>query len=176
MGVFNSKKKPQEEDKQTYSSQSDIIKEENRIYKEIDQLFHEHDKDNDLTLDKDEFIAAISEFAKRSKNEPELRERLEYFIEQMLIPKKKKISKEEFRIIMSSVAFEDLTINEVVDLFKTFDKKKDGIITGEEIIHTFKNLGLNITKEVAGELIKEASNGDSEHIDFEEFIRAMLSR
>jgi calmodulin len=176
MGLFSSKPKTEQEDEQVYSSQSNIIKEENKIYKDIDQLFHEHDKDNDLCLDKEEFTIAITEYSKRSKNDPELRERLEYFIEQMLIPKNKKFSKDEFRIIMSSVCFEDLTMNEVVDLFKTFDKRKDGKINENEIVHTFKNLGLNITTDIARELIKEASYGDEEHIDFEEFIRIILSR
>ena len=176
MGCWKSKKPKVEEQKQVYASQWDIIKEENKLYKEIDQLFHEHDKDNDLNLDKEEFIAAITEYLKRNKGNLELTERLESFIGQMIIPKRKKFTKEEFRIIMSSVAFEDFTINEMIDLFKTFDKKKDGKICAQELIHIFKNLGLNINKEIAGELIREASYANQDQIDFEEFARAILSK
>lgn len=176
MGCLKSKKPAPEEQKLVYSSQMEIIKEENKLYKEIDQLFHEHDKDNDLNLSKEEFITAINEYLKRNRSNFELCTRLESFIQQMIIPKRKKFTKEEFRIVMSSVAFEDFTINEMIDLFKTFDKKKDGRICVQELIHVFKNLGLNISKEIADELIKEASFANQEHIDFEEFARAILSK
>jgi Ca2+-binding EF-hand superfamily protein len=176
MGCFKSKKIKIEELNSVYDSQWDIIKEENKLYKEIDQLFHEHDKDNDLNLDGDEFTSAITEFLKRNKHDSDVKERVESFIEQMIISKRKKFTKDEFRIIMSSVAFEDFTINEMIDLFKTFDKKKDGKICPQELVHTFKNLGLNINKDIASELIREASYSNQEQIDFEEFARAILSR
>lgn len=178
MGCFKSKNNAtnDEEIKKVYASQSELIKEENKLYKEIDQLFHEHDKDNDIQLDKEEFTNAITEYMRRNINNLELKERLETFIEQMIIPKRKKFTKEEFRIVMSSVAFEDFTINELIDLFKTFDKKKDGKICAQELIHTFKNLGLNVSKEIAHELIREASYGNQDFIDFEEFARAVLSK
>ena len=175
MGCFKSKK-TKEENAQVYSIQWDIIKEENMMYKEIDQLFHEHDKDNDITLNTDEFTLALQDYLKRNKNDTFLKERLETFMDEMILPKNKKFSKEEFRIIMSSVVFEDFTINEMIDLFKTFDKKKDGKICSQELVHTFKNLGLNINKEIANELIKEASFANQDHIDFEEFARAILNR
>jgi len=180
MGCFKSKhKSPKEEEnkiKQIFIGQSELLKEENKIYKEIDQLFHEHDKDNDLALDKEEFNLAIKELLKRNYNNFELRGRIELFIEQMVIPKRKKFTKEEFRIIMSSVAFEEFTLNEMIDLFKTFDKKKDGRICAQELMHIFKNLGLNINKEVANSLIKEASYSNYDHLDFEEFARAILTK
>jgi Ca2+-binding EF-hand superfamily protein len=176
MGCLKSKGPAVEEQRQVYSSQMEIIKEENKMYKEIDQLFHEHDKDNDLNLNKEEFTMAINEYLKRNRNNFELCARLESFIQQMIIPKRKKFTKEEFRIVMSSVAFEDFTINEMIDLFKTFDKKKDGRICVQELIHVFKNLGLNINKDIAYELIKEASYANQDQIDFEEFARAILSK
>ena len=40
----------------------------------------------------------------------------------------------------------------------------------------FKNLGLPINDEIANELIEEASFGNREEIDFEEFCRAILSK
>jgi Ca2+-binding EF-hand superfamily protein len=179
MGCLKSKKSKSAVDagiKQVFASQFDLIKEENTLYKEIDQLFHEHDRDNDLTLDKAEFLIALNDYIKRKQGDEALKERLENFVEQMEIPKRKKFSKDEFRIIMSSVVFEDFTINEMIDLFKTFDKKKDGKICSQEVIHLFKNLGMNISKDIANEMIKEASYGNTEFIDFEEFARAILAK
>lgn len=179
MGIFKSKSNAKEEEaeiKEAYASQSDLIKEENKLYKEIDQLFHEHDYDNDLSLDKEEFLTAVNNYMKRNQHNRELKEKLENFLSQMIVPKRKKFNKDEFRIVMSSVVFEDFTLNELIDLFKTFDKKKDGKICFQELMHTFKNLGLNIQKETAQELIKEASYGNPEFIDFEEFCRVILAK
>lgn len=177
MGSFKSKNKEEkEEDKIIFEEQSDLIKEENRLYKEIDQLFHQHDKDNDLTLDKEEFEGAYFEYMQKTANSDPLSSRMKMFYEQMEIPKKKKFNKEEFRIVMSSVVLEDFTMNEMIDLFKTFDKKKDGKICTQEIMHIFKNLGLDISQEAACKLISEASYGDNEEIDFEEFARAILAK
>jgi calcium-binding protein CML len=177
MGCFKSKKNANpEEVKQVYEYQTQLIKEENTLYKEIDQLFHEFDKDNDLSLDKDEFFNSLTELMRRNKNNIMIRERIQSFIEQLELPKGKRFTKEEYRITLSSIVLEEFTVNELIDLFKTFDKKKDGRICPQELMHSFKKLGLNITKDIANELIEEASFGDSGKIDFEEFARALLAK
>jgi Ca2+-binding EF-hand superfamily protein len=177
MGCFKSKSlKEGEEPAKVFPEQAKMMLEENKLYKEIDQLFHEFERNNDRTLDREEFTDAIKEFHKRNLNNKELRERVEMFIDQMVIDKKKIFTKDEFRIIMSSIVFEEFTINELIDLFKTFDKKKDGVIDKQEIMYVFKNLGLEILDETAAEMIMEAKLNKSHTIDFEEFARAILAK
>jgi calcium-binding protein CML len=178
MGCFKSKKNANigEEVKQVYEYQTQLITDENKLYKEIDQLFHEFDKDNDLSLDKEEFLNSLNELKRRYKTNIPVHERIQSFTEQLDLVKGKRFTKEEYRITLSSVVLDDFTVNELIDLFKTFDKKKDGRICAQELIHTFKKLGLNITKDIANELIEEASFGDSGKIDFEEFARALLAK
>ena len=177
MGCFKSKIQKEGEDKaKAFPEQVKMIMEENKLYREIDQLFHEYEKNNDQTLDSDEFTDAINEYFKRNQNNKDIKERLEIFINQMVLDKKRIITKQEFRIIMSSIVFEEFTINELIELFKTFDKKKDGLIDKQEIMYVFKNLGLEILDETAAEMILEARLSRSNAIDFEEFARAILAK
>lgn len=67
-------------------------------------------------------------------------------------------------------------LNELIHLFKSFDKKKDGKICANEIKHFFKNLGLVIDDDVANQLITEASLSKRSYLDFEEFIRAIIAK
>jgi len=177
MGCLKSKlAKEDEEPVKIFPEQAKMMMEENKLYRDIDQLFHEFERNNDFTLDREEFIEAITEFHKRNMNNKEVRDRLEMFIDQMVIDKRKVFTKDEFRIVMSSIVFDDFTINELIDLFKTFDKKKDGVIDKQEIIYIFKNLGLEILDETAVEMIMEARLSASSHLDFEEFARAVLAK
>lgn len=177
MGCFKSKtQKEGQEQVKVFPEQAKMIMEENKLYREIDQLFHEYEKNNDKTLDREEFTEAIKEYYKRNQNNIELKERLEIFIDQMVIDSKKIFTKQEFRIILSSIVFDEFTINELIDLFKTFDKKKDGLIDKQEIMYVFKNLGLEILDETAVEMIMEARLNRSSAIDFEEFARAILAK
>ena len=177
--LFNSNNKDTT-DKQTtkvFSELSDeILQEETKLYKEIDQLFHEFDTNNNLCLENFEFFKCLDILIERKKNEPIVRDRLVEFKNQVIVSKNKKIYKDEFRIILSSVLLEQFTVNELIEMFKTFDKKRDAKICASELVHIFKNLGVNITLEIAKNLIAEASYNGNNYIDFEEFVRVMLAK
>ena len=119
---------------------------------------------------------AINEFLERKKNNQILKEKIESINAQLDVESLNKVTLEEFRILFSSFIYEDIMLNELIHLFKTFDKKKDGKICAYEIKHIFKNLGLAIDDDVANQLVAEASLSKRNFIDFEEFIRAIISK
>lgn len=180
MGCFKSKPKQNEEadkKKQMFSDvNEEILRIENNMYKEIDQYFHEYDTNNNQYLDSSEFMSCLEMIIKRKEDQPEVKTKLVEFKNQLILSKNKTLSKDQFRTIISSIIIDNFTMNELIEMFRIFDKKKDAKICEQELIHIFKNLGVEIDKEVAKELIKEASYNGNEYIDFEEFARVMLSK
>lgn len=163
--------------KQMFSDvNEEILRVENEMYKEIDQYFHEFDTNNNMFLDANELMSCFDTVIKRKEEEPELKNKLIEFKNQVILTKNKLISKEQFRNIMSCILLENFTMNEMIEMFRIFDKKKDAKICENEIIHIFNNLGVSIDQEVAKELIKEASYNGNNYIDFEEFARVMMSK
>ena len=60
-------------------------------------------------------------------------------------------------------------LNELKEVFKTFDKDGDGTIDVEELGTALRSLGQNPTKEEVRKLIDETDKDGSGHIDFPEF-------
>lgn len=153
----------------------EILKKENEIYKEIDQIFHEFDHNNNMHLEAQELNNCLNELIKRKKDNKEIKQRIEDFQSQMILDNSKSFTKEQFRIILSSILLDNITLSEIIELFRIFDKKEDGVICMDEIIHNMKNLGLSIDGNTAKKLIEEASLTGNPHLDFEEFTRMLLS-
>ena len=153
----------------------EILKIENELYKQIDQYYHEFDVNNNGFIDSIEFKKCLEKVMEKTQN-PEVKERILNFKEQMIISVSKTLNKEQFRIVMSSMLLENFTMNEMIEMFRIFDKKRDGKICADELVYIFKNLGLSIDNEIAKELINEASYNGKDYMDFEEFARMMLSK
>ncbi len=65
---------------------------------------------------------------------------------------------------------------ELLEAFKVFDRDGNGMITSHELRHVMTNLGQVLTPEEIEEMIKEAdSDGDGE-INYDEFVRMMMSK
>lgn len=177
MGCLKSKEKQDKlGQKYIFDYQEEINIEENQKYKEIDQLFYEHNKSNSGYLTSAELNEAVNEFHKRKSNDPELKLKIESIIAQLDFENVNKVTLEGFRTLFSSILYENIMLNELIHLFKAFDKKKDGKICANEIKHIFKNLGLNIDDDVSAQLVAEASLSKRNFIDFEEFIRAIIAK
>jgi Ca2+-binding EF-hand superfamily protein len=177
MGCLKSKEKQEKlGQKYIFDYQEEINIEENQRYKEIDQLFYEYNKSNAGFLKANELTEAINDYLKRKNNDEVLKQKIESIISQLDVENLNKVTLEGFRILFSSIIYENIMLNELIHLFKTFDKKKDGKIDANEIKHIFKNLGLVIDDEVANQLVIEASLSKRNFIDFEEFIRAIIAK
>lgn len=177
MGCLKSKEKKEKlGQKYIFDYQEEINIEENKLYKEIDQLFYEHNKTNNGYLNGEELNQAITEFLKRKNNDESMKHKIESVISQLDFENLNKVNLECFRILFSSIIYENILLNEILHLFKSFDKKKDGKICASELKHIFKNLGLMIDEDVANQLVVEASLSKRNFIDFEEFIRAIIAK
>ena len=59
--------------------------------------------------------------------------------------------------------------------FTMFDKDGSGSISAKEFLKVLKNLGQNVSKEEAANIMKELDKDNSGEIDFDEFISYMRS-
>lgn len=80
------------------------------------------------------------------------------------------------KVIEKEVKEYDIPLEEIEEYraaFQMFDEDGSGSISTKEFIKVLKNLGQNVTKEEAENLMKELDVDGSGEIDFEEFISYM---
>ena len=68
------------------------------------------------------------------------------------------------------------TEEELLEAFKVFDRDGNGYITSHELRHVMTNLGEALSPEEVEEMIKEADLDGDGQIDYEEFVRMMMSK
>jgi calmodulin len=68
------------------------------------------------------------------------------------------------------------TEEELLEAFKVFDRDGNGFITSNELRHVMSNLGESMTPEEVDEMIKEADLDGDGQINYEEFVRMMMSK
>jgi calmodulin len=95
---------------------------------------------------------------------------------QLDLPSDYKLSKEEFRNLMVCYVGSKDPIDEIIDVFKVFDKNLSAQIGPTELTHVFNKLGLNLTEEESKSLVKEGDNDGDDVVDFHEFISIMISK
>ena len=71
---------------------------------------------------------------------------------------------------------DEVCFENMIDVFKCFDKNLVGEVGSDEIRHVFGKLGMNLTIEEARELIQEGDTDGDEVMDFEEYIKIMLAK
>lgn len=65
---------------------------------------------------------------------------------------------------------------ELKEAFRTFDKDGNGFITAHEMRHVFTNLGEHYSDQEINQMIKEADENSDGMVNYEEFIRNMMSK
>lgn len=68
------------------------------------------------------------------------------------------------------------TEEELLEAFKVFDRDGNGFITSHELRYVMTNLGETLSSEEIDEMIKEADLDGDGQIDYEEFVRMMMSK
>ena len=64
---------------------------------------------------------------------------------------------------------------ELKEAFKVFDKDGNGFISASELRHVMTNLGEKLTDEEVDEMIREADVDGDGQINYEEFVKMMMS-
>ena len=65
---------------------------------------------------------------------------------------------------------------EIKEAFKVFDKDGNGFISAAELRHIMTNLGEKLTDEEVDEMIREADIDGDGQINYEEFVKMMMSK
>ena len=82
----------------------------------------------------------------------------------------------EFMCLMVKQMKDNDTDEELQYAFKVFDRNKNGYITSHELRSAMTNLGENLTTEEVEEMIKEADLDNDGQIDFDEFMKMIMSK
>ncbi|CAN1271912.1 unnamed protein product [Linum perenne] len=81
----------------------------------------------------------------------------------------------EFVSLMAMKVKENEASQEFRDAFRVFDKDQDGFISPNELRHVMVNFGERVTDEELEQMVKEADVDGDGLINFEEFVKVMIS-
>ena len=82
----------------------------------------------------------------------------------------------EFLTMMARKVKDTESEEEILEAFKVFDKDGNGFISAAELRHIMTNIGEKNTGEEVDEMIREADIGGDGKINYEEFVKMMMSK
>jgi Ca2+-binding EF-hand superfamily protein len=167
-GVNNLKEEEQDKAKLAEQLEHDKL-----VFGEFDDLFDKYDHDCDGFLDEFEVQDALKSYVMKHKDQKHL---IDDLTNQLEISADYKLNKEDFRNMMVSFVGRKDPIDEIIDVFKVFDKNLSAQIGATELSHVFRKLGLTLTDEESTSLVKEGDNDNDAVVDFHEFISIMISK
>ena len=91
----------------------------------------------------------------------------------VLLDRDGRISWAEFSLLTTLLA---IPPRQFATAFKVFDKDGNGFISAAELRHVMTNLGEKLTDEECDEMIREADIDGDGQINYEEFVKMMMSK
>ena len=82
----------------------------------------------------------------------------------------------DFISLSSCLLKEQVTEEHLIESFKNFDRKGDGFITTGDLHLILVNLDDRLTAKEIDELVREADIENNNQINYEKFVRVMMSR
>ena len=70
----------------------------------------------------------------------------------------------------------NVSVEKILEAFKVFDEDGNGFISAAELRHIMTNLGEKLTDEEVDEMIREADIDGDGQINYEEFVKMMMSK
>ena len=137
-------------------------------YRIIFELF---DKDNNGKITTKELGTVM-----RNLGQNPSEEELKQMIREVDLDGNGTIDFKEFMCLMVKRMKDNDSDEELQEAFKVFDKDQNGFITSHELRHTMTNLGENLTPEEVEEMIKEADLDNDQQIDYDEFMKIIMSK
>jgi calmodulin len=83
---------------------------------------------------------------------------------------------EEFMRLMSMHVNDRDDEEDMMNVFRVFDKDGDGYITAEELKQAMLNLNEEVTDEDIEDMIREADDNGDGTVNYEEFIKMMKNK
>ncbi len=153
--------------------ESDISKSEKTKFGEFDQLFLKFDENKNGNLSEEEFKCLLDHYIILH---PEKKEKVQELQEQIEIDDLNPINQEEFRSLMYYYLACQNISEQLVEVFKIFDRQMENEISIVEIIHVFNKLGLRLSSEEVEQMLLEADDSGDGTLDFEEFILLLTAK
>ena len=101
---------------------------------------------------------------------------LQGMINEIDIDGNKNINFPNFLNLMAAKLKDRDTKEEAIEAFKVFDRNGNGLISVADIIHVINILGEKLTDKEADEMIRDSEADSDGLINYEEFIRLMISK
>jgi calmodulin len=139
--------------------------------KDYRNAFELFDKDKDGTITAKE-LANVMRTLNQDPSEHELAE----MINEVDIDGNGHIDFDEFVTLMNRRCKETDAEEEVINAFKVLDKEGGGMISSSELRHLMTTLGDKLTEDEVDEMIREADFDGNGIINYEEFVRMMMTK
>merc|ERR1712025_1408860 len=82
----------------------------------------------------------------------------------------------EFLSLMARKMKDTDTEEELIEVFKVFDRDGNGFISAAELRHVMTNLGEKLTDEEVDEMIRDGDGDGDGQINYEEFVKMMMAK
>jgi calmodulin len=153
----------------THTTMADQLTEEQIAeFKEAFSLF---DKDGDGTITTKE-LGTVMRSLGQNPTEAELAD----MINEVDADGNGTIDFPEFLTMMARKMKDTDSEEEILEAFKVFDKDGNGFISAAELRHIMTNLGEKLSDEEVDEMIREADIDGDGQINYEEFVKMMMSK
>jgi len=137
----------------------------------IEGLLKKLDKDGDGTITTRE-LGTVMRSLGQNPTEAELQD----MISEVDIDGSGTIDFPEFLTMMARKMKDTDSEEEIKEAFKVFDKDGNGFISATELRHVMTNLGEKLTEEEVDEMIREADLDGDGQVNYEEFVKMMMSK
>ncbi len=88
----------------------------------------------------------------------------------------KKISFDDFVDMMEQLNKENDPEVEILNSFQIFDVENSGLISNQDLFHIIRTFGETLTDKEIEEIISEADVDGDGYINYEEFVRMMITK
>ena len=139
--------------------------------KEIKDIFDKYDSNRDGNVTSDE-LANILKAININVSDEEIKE----IIEELELEGNNEINYENFVSIVNRREKDVDTEEEVLKAFKFFDKEGNGLININDLKHIMITVSKNLSELEIDDMLKEADLDMDGFINYEEFIRSLLTK
>ena len=112
----------------------------------------------------------------RSLNQDPSEQEINEMIKQVDLDNNGRIDFNEFAELMTKRSKETDIEEEVINAFRVLDKQGQGTISTVELRHLMVTLGDKLTEEEVEEMLREADFDGNGIINYEEFVRMMMTK
>lgn len=138
---------------------------------EIKSIFEKYDSNKDGFVNSSELANII-----KSINTDVSDEELLELLQEIDLEVNGEINFEKFVSIVNRREYDVDTEEELLNAFKIFDKEGNGLINLDELKHIMLKVGKNLSESEIDEMLKDADIDMDGFINYEEFIRSILTK